>query len=780
MSPRNVKLVFQREVRDQLRDRRTLFMIVGLPLLLYPALGIGMLQMMTTFREESRQVVVLGADALPDEPRFLSGDGIRNEWFSGGEAQAARLVVTSDLTVETRETPTDDDGAPAKEARTSLLSSAQQIRLEIQRLTDEDSFSDEITSAFTESGIDVLVIVPEEFASGLARANAAIAAKEAVPDYPGPIVVRNSADEKSMVAAQTVADALRNWERALLSDRLASAGLPEDIHQPARLQRVDLAQEEQIAASVWSKLFPTLLIVMTVTGAFYPAIDLGAGEKERGTMETLLICPAYRSEIVLGKFLTVMLFSAGTAILNLASMGFTGQYMASMVEQLGRAGELAFPPLSALFWLLVLMLPIAALFSALCLGLATFAKSSKEGQYYLTPLLMITLGLTVFCLSPSVEINPFYSVLPVVNVALLLKGLLLAPWSSQSLYAYIVPVLVSSAGYSLLALWWAIELFGSESVLFRAAERVSPRLWLRQIIRQRQPLPSFSNAVFCFIAIMFLQFGAMRFMQGMVTASDPATTMFRMLLVQQIGIIALPAVVLTLLLTRSPRRTLRLRLPPVRALIAAIGLALVLHPLSFELSASLSGWFFPELPSDLTKAMGLLTSEDTSLWVLLGVFALAPAVCEELAFRGFVLSGLGRSGRTGLAVVGSSLAFGIMHMIPQQVFNASLLGLVLGLIAVRSGSLLACVVFHLIYNSLGVLHGYFGARVTTDGIFGYLLRHEGETLRYQPLLLAFLAVIAFRLIRWISSGPEKKPIQEDKSTSQDSVAPRELAQVPSA
>src|SRR5262249_20161688 len=77
--------------------------------------------------------------------------------------------------------------------------------------------------------------------------------------------------------------------------------------------------------------------IMALTGAFYPAVDLCAGEKERGTMETLLISPASRSEIVLGKFLTVMLASVLTALLNLVSMGLTGLRMAGQVGALGSA-----------------------------------------------------------------------------------------------------------------------------------------------------------------------------------------------------------------------------------------------------------------------------------------------------------------------------------------------------------------------------------------------------------------------------------------------------------
>src|SRR5258708_38715892 len=151
-------------------------------------------------------------------------------------------------------------------------------------------------------------------------------------------------------------------------------------------------------------------------------------------METLLICPATRSEIVLGKFLTVMLFSCTTAVLNVGSMGLTGKQIFGRMPSgaLSGAAGVALPPFSALLWIAVLLVPLAALFSALCLALATFARSSKEGQYYLTPLLMVTLGLTMFCLSPSVDLTPQYSVLPIVGIALLLKGLLLSPLHAGS------------------------------------------------------------------------------------------------------------------------------------------------------------------------------------------------------------------------------------------------------------------------------------------------------------------------------------------------------------
>ncbi|MCA9067228.1 MAG: ABC transporter permease subunit, partial [Planctomycetaceae bacterium] len=175
-----------------------------------------------------------------------------------------------------------------------------------------------------------------------------------------------------------VHNALQRWEDALRRDVFAQASLPELLQKPARIDFVEVARGEQVAANVWSKMFPAMLVIMALTGAFYPAIDLGAGEKERGTMETLLISPARRVELVLGKFATILLFSITSALMNLLSMGLTGRNMASALGSgVGAAINLDFPPLSSLVWLLVLLIPLSSLFSALCLALATFAKSSK-------------------------------------------------------------------------------------------------------------------------------------------------------------------------------------------------------------------------------------------------------------------------------------------------------------------------------------------------------------------------------------------------------------------
>ncbi len=826
----NVRLIFLREIRDQLRDRRTLFMIAVLPLLLYPALGIGMVQLTVLFTEQPRTVVLLGANELPADPPLLAGTEFLPEWFETPTDAEKLIVVTDTKPGEPVAKAATTDGKPDAaessresdaeeqatrkatledayelltyrnrrreltgklEAARKALEAAPQtdearlaLAAEVSGLeTEERALKEAMGAAFAQSRIQVLIVVPEGFRGHLEELSRRVAARDGktvepatetdgstdkgssekvdaeAAALPRPEILFNRADDKSYLAYNRVRDVFDAWEKEILKRQLERASLPQDLTHPVRPTLTNLALDEQIAANLWGKLFPALLVMMSITGAFYPAIDLVAGEKERGTMETLLICPATRTEIVLGKFLTVMSFSATTALLNLLSMGLTGRHILSMSAQgMGPAtGDFGLPPLASMGWVLLLLVPLAAMFSALSLAFATFARSSKEGQYYLTPLLMVTLGLTVFCMSPGVELKPQYAVVPIANIALLLKGLLLSPSNAGSLMWYIVPVLGSSLLYSALALWWAIDQFRREEVLFREAERFEVSLWLRHVLRDKGPVPSFAQAVFCFVVMMLLQFGMMRTFQA-ASGADPQA-LLRALMIQQLALMASPALIMGAILTSDFRRTFRVRWPAVRWLGIAVGLAVLLHPLVFEVGQLLQERFFDPLPRHVREAMGLLLSKETPTWLVLLAFAVTPAICEELAFRGFILSGFLRGGRVGLAVTLSSVMFGIVHLIPQQVLNAAILGLLLGLLAVRSGSLLPPMLFHLLHNGMMVLHSLYGAEVAGIGTLGntpFWTVREGA-LRYNAPLLFITSIGASLLIASVIRAGRERP-----------------------
>ncbi|WP_339909563.1 ABC transporter permease subunit/CPBP intramembrane protease [Symmachiella dynata] len=786
---KNVKLIFMRELRDQLRDRRTLFMIIVLPLLLYPGLGIGMVQLTVLFSEQPRTVVILGDKNLSPKtlPPLLEGDGFARDLFAdSADAAKLRVLSQSELVAANSDGKVSEKDAELlqrAESISSMVPERERLQQELAELQGTAHFgtantermeelrrqltaiNGEMGKLFAESKIQTLVIIPQDFGKSVASANQQLVerggATVRIADYARPLIVHNSADEKSQITYSRVAEVLEHWEDQILDQRLELADLPANLHRPVEARGADLAMIEQLSSKLWSQLFPGLLVLMSITGAFYPAIDLAAGEKERGTMETLLICPASRSEIVVGKFFTVMSFSIMTALLNLISMGMTGRYMVGLMGARTMPGMSTptLPSLGDIAWIVIFLIPLAAMFSSLCLALATFARSSKEGQYYLTPLLMVTLGLTMFCLSPGVELTerPMYSVMPVCGVALLLKGLLMSSLSTAPLYVYAVPVLGSTLFYSFLALYWAIEQFKSEDVLFREAERFDLKLWVHHLLRDKEPTPSFSEAVICFILIMMLQFVAISASGG----GAGTGWMIRMLLITQIAVIASPALFMGVMLTTSLRQTFRLYLPRLKMVAVAMVLAVAMHVLSFEWLHQLD-WFFPKLPDSMEEPLKRLMSANMPWWIMLGTMALAPAICEELAFRGFILSGLRRTGRTWMAIGLSSCAFGFMHMIPHQVFNATLLGLVLGIIAIRSNSLLPSVIFHLIYNSLGVIHGRIGPQLLERFRGNPLVRDVDGQMLYGWPTIVIAALIALPLLwRLIQGINPRSPRQVD-------------------
>jgi sodium transport system permease protein len=232
-------------------------------------------------------------------------------------------------------------------------------------------------------------------------------------------------------------------------------------------------------------------------------------------------------------------------------------------------------------------------------------------------------------------------------------------------------------------------------------------------------------------------------------------------MIQQVAIVASPALLMGVMLTNSMRDTFRLHLPNWRFIAVGFVLPLTLMPLSVTLAGQLE-WFFPPLPESIQKALMLMSTDKVPLWLTLCGFAVAPAICEELAFRGFILSGFMRSRRTWLAIGLSSIAFGAMHMIPQQVFNAALLGLVLGLLAVRSNSLWPGVLFHFLFNGSHVAVGRLMPSIAAGG--------------YPWPALVVCAVVSAALIHWLVMSGRRKQSGATEPPSRS--AARETQEIP--
>jgi sodium transport system permease protein len=248
----------------------------------------------------------------------------------------------------------------------------------------------------------------------------------------------------------------------------------------------------------------------------------------------------------------------------------------------------------------------------------------------------------------------------------------------------------------------------------------------------------------------------------------------------QVAFILTPPLAMGFLLTSSPRRTLRLYWPKGRYLALAIGLVLALNPLVSELRMVVE-YLFP-IPQTVREALTELMVKMPSAWTAVLLMALVPAVCEETAFRGYILSGLERTYRTRSAIILSALLFGFLHVLLslfQQLFNAVLLGLVLALLAVRSRSLLPGIVFHFLNNALVLLHAFPTAEIVGPGLADWLTQHHVSSWLYRnpaeglyrwPWLVAG-AVAAAGMLVVLARTDAKEPARQPDPLAEPVAAP---------
>jgi sodium transport system permease protein len=425
MNRRVIGLIAARESRDLIRDRRSVFLLVVLPILIYPGFGvIGLLFALQTM-EHNYRIGVAGSEFLPT--RVADKDSVEP------------LIASGHF------------------SRSYCESAADETHLQIV------SIASVIEEQLNNKSVDIIVVIPSIFQEALAAGGSAI------------IEIKNrDGDEISKMATQRVSHVLHKFGEALKQKRFAQRGLPMEFDQPiivrepkdseSLVQRTSAELRDQLA-----KFFPFLLVMWALTGALHPAIDLCAGEKERGTMETLLISPATRSEIVAGKFISVWGYATATAWWNLV-------LMAGLCLLGGWFLEVTLIRPAGLVACFLLSLPMTALFSAMSLAIGAYARSTKEGQYYLLPLFLGIMPLVLFSMAPNADLSIGMCLIPVTGLCLLLQKMIgPTPWSE--VLPYLIPVVISLVICVLAASWWAVRQFHREEVLFRESDRSHAPAW---------------------------------------------------------------------------------------------------------------------------------------------------------------------------------------------------------------------------------------------------------------------------------------------------------------
>ena len=754
MTGRNVRIIFEREIRDQLRDRRTLMMVAALPVLLHPLLGFSFLQISQVMQPKPSRILVLGAQELGDPPLFEKGRFAAYLFRTPEEARQLEVEFYTPEKAAALGIPPDkaEDDLAAAEAVLRTREFDAVLRFPPLFARQLETFREEVRRAIERLKLERSA---EGEGPNPAESPQGGAVALIVPEIPNPQVFFSTANERSTEAFRRLNDVLLQWREHVGAANLSAGGLPPQAAKPFRVQEADVAEDSGFrGAALWSKIMPILLVVWALTGAFYPAVDLCAGEKERGTLETLLSSPAERVEIVLGKLGAVMIFSMATAVLNLVSMGLTG-WLA-----LGNLPMFAPPPWSVV-WLIPALIPTSAVFSSLALGIAAFARSTKEGQYYLLPLLFLTLPLVGVPVARGLDLTLGTSLVPVTGLVLLLKALI--EGEAAHAWPFVFPVAAVTLGGCYYAIRWAVLQFNNEQVLFRDADRFDLRLWLRRLVLERRDVPSPALAVACGLLILFVRFA----LTNLFSRWQIQTDLIRLAVLTQLAVIASPVLLMTLLFARSVTRTWRLQMPSWRGMAGAILLAFLLQPAATWLQQTVTR-LYPLDPLLREYLLGL-TGELSNPWPIFLAFALLPAVCEETAFRGFILTGLRQGVSARNAVVFSALFFGLSHTILQQSITAFAAGLVLGTIALVTRSLWPCIAFHAVHNSLTLGTGMLAAVLTQDwgryedmrpGVTAVVRRlgsFSEDGFAYYPAVTALSLLPAAWVLLWMYAPARLRP-----------------------
>src|SRR5213082_83778 len=271
---------------------------------------------------------------------------------------------------------------------------------------------------------------------------------------------------KSEFAARHVEDSLKSFRDDFVKERLEANNLPDSLISPFKTEKHNVAPAEKVSGAALGGLLGYMVILLSMTGAIYPAIDLTAGEKERGTMETILSSPLSRVDLVLGKFFLVLSASLSTAILSIISMG-TSFYLVGHSPAMAQKDAAVFQlhvGLPTVLSVFLMALPLAVLFASALLTIALFAKSYKEAQSYLTPMTFIVVIPAVASLLPGFDLNPKLALIPILSTSLVCKEIVAGTFH----WNYILLILLSSSVYAAAGLFLAVKMFQRESVLFRS------------------------------------------------------------------------------------------------------------------------------------------------------------------------------------------------------------------------------------------------------------------------------------------------------------------------
>ncbi len=494
--------VYRKELMETLRDRRTLMAMVLVPIVLYPVLMVVLVEAVKS--ESGRQE--------QEHYRVCVPDVAHKRWLEGVLANEARQRIEEARAFQQAAEAVGKEAEDAVEGlRTEL--GAKQITIVVAE--SGESLWDVVVQRQCHAAIVIEPTPnPDDFADDENRIVQ---------------ILYSDTDPLSEVVYRQFNYILANEAERIVHTRIAALSGTTATLRPLVTSNVSTTSPDRQFAKALAMIVPFLLVTMTVTGAMYPAIDLTAGERERGTLETLAVSPVPVGQIVAGKFGVIVTIAMATTALNLGSMTamihfskldqlFTASRVSgadeelaaeAMIQQhapasgtdgrslqqdhLSRRRQLEVQAdqqvgfvMKAAPIVLAAMVPFAVLFGALMLAVCSFARTFKEAQNYMMPVMMAAImPAMLVSYMPTIKLEGAILAIPVANIVVLMRELFLG----NTDFAAMGICLGSTCFYAVAAVAVANRVYGNEAVLFSDVGTYKTLLLRRFMRPQRFPSP---------------------------------------------------------------------------------------------------------------------------------------------------------------------------------------------------------------------------------------------------------------------------------------------------
>ncbi len=684
----------KKELRETLRDRRTIVTLVFMPLLVYPILSL----VFQNFLLSS-----LGNAANGDEPNYtiILSSNLNQAQSTGFLDQVSKGIEAYEFAIE--------DERENEEA-TPNDSADEEVELDYRVVVDEPDFGhslsrnnwlfidnleeSELTQVVAQGDADVGLILDIDLANR--RVNG--------------VRIIHREDVISSQAGDYLRSRFRQWNDIYVKNALLRPGRDLPIAEP-EVKRIEISSGRSAGGTIAS-MIPLALVLMTITGAVYPAIDLTAGERERGTLETLMAAPVPRMGILLAKFIAVVTVAVLTAILNL--VGMTIVMWVFQLDQMLPGGGLTPGIIFKVFLLLVLF---AAFFAACLLMVTSFARSFKEAQAYLVPIILLSLGPGLLAMSPSVVLGGLTAVTPMMNLLVLARDVM----AGQVEVGAAVIAVVSTLVYAFVALSIAARMFGADSILYSQQLSLSSLLTRPKRKSLRVPVVPALLCLVLLLPINMLSIGVLgRVGQSLANNFSMFSLLMASFLI--LSFFVTPSIVAWLNRVDF-RGGFGLRGTSVLFFVAALILGLSLWPivmLMVEGTYAIYGMIAGESAASSRHEVLVELSQDQVVQfrkvappIIALCFSLTPAFCEEWFFRGMLLRALSREWKAWTAILTTAMLFGVFHILSNSAISLDrflptmLIGILLGYLAWKSNSIWPGVILHSIHNAVVVFLGYY-------------------------------------------------------------------------